>query len=170
MSNYTSQHRSKMSDPTRVTKSKVERGQVAKISYKKVDGTRGDYYVFVLQPKYKGYFHCLDLKYIQPSLMVKLAEDLMEVSSTSTKVKKLDLTKLRIDESSKGFYIGNIRNKKLQVGYRTLVEKNISSILVYNYDYGVFDVIPSRAERQRKEAVERDDIQNDENRLNLDNI
>jgi len=41
---------------------------------------------------------------------------------------------------------------------------------VYNYDYGVFDVIPSRAERQRKEAVERDDIQNDENRLNLDNI
>lgn len=177
MPDYTSNHRSKMSDPTRVTKNQLERGQVAKIRYKKVDGTQGDYYVFVLQPKFKGYFHCLDLKHIQPSLMLKLAEDLLEVSSTSSRVKKLDLTKLRIDEGSRGFYIGNIKNKKLQVGYRTLVEKNVSSIMVYNYDYGVFDKVASKAERERKAAVERDDRQNkrdqlqqEENRLNLDNI
>jgi hypothetical protein len=157
MPNFTSNHRSKMSDPTRITKNQVERGQIAKIAYKKADGTRGDYYVFILQSKYKGYFHCLDLKYIQPLLMVKLAEDLNEVASTSSRVKKLDLTKLRIDESSKGFYISEIRHKKLQVGYRTLIEKNISSIILYNYDYGVFDKIPSKAEQVRTEAVRRDD-------------
>lgn len=171
MADFTSQHRSKMSDATRITKGQIERGQVAKIRYKKADGTQGDYFVFVLQPLYKGYFHCLDLKHIPPPQMVKLAEDLNEVMSTSSKVKKLDLTKLRIDEASKAFYVGNIRNKKLQVGYRTLIQKNISSTLVYNYDYGVHDKIASKAERQRQEAVERDDENNNQdNRLNLDNI
>ena len=81
MPNFTSSHRSKMSDPTRITKNQVERGQIAKIAYKKADGTRGDY----------------------------------------------------------------------------LIEKNISSIILYNYDYGVFDKIPSKAEQARTEAVRRDD-------------
>ena len=146
-----------MSDPTRITKNQLERGQVAKIRYKKVDGTQGDYYVFVLQPKFKEYFHCLDLSYIAPLQMVKLAEDLNEIMSTSTKNKKLDLTKLQLTEGSRGFYFKNIRHKKLQEGYRTLIYKNIGSILVYNYDYGVFDKIATRAERNRAEGLRRDD-------------
>ena len=157
MPDFTSQHRSKMSDPTRITKNQLERGQVAKIRYKKVDGTQGDYYVFVLQPKFKEYFHCLDLKSIQPTLMVKLAEDLDEQLSTSSRVKKLDITKLQLTEGSRGFYFKNIRHKKLQEGYRTLIYKNIGSILVYNYDYGVFDKIATRAERNRAEGLRRDD-------------
>ena len=157
MPDYTTNHRSKMSDPTRITKNQLERGQVAKIRYKKVDGTQGDYYVFVLQPKFKEYFHCLDLSYIAPLQMVKLAEDLNEIMSTSTKNKKLDLTKLQLTEGSRGFYFKNIRHKKLQEGYRTLIYKNIGSILVYNYDYGVFDKIATRAERNRAEGLRRDD-------------
>lgn len=171
MADFTSQHRSKLTDPQKITKRQIERGQIAKIRYKKVDGTQGDYYVFVLQPLYKGYFHCLDLKHIHPSQMVKLAEDLNEMMSVSSKVKKLDLTKLRIDEASRAFYVGNIRNKKLQAGYRTLIQKNISSILVYNYNYGVHDKIASKAERRRQEAIERDgENNNQDTQLNLDNI
>ena len=52
----------------------------------------------------------------------------------------MDLTKLRIEVNSKQFYTG-IKNKKLQVGYRTLIEKNVTSVIVYNYDYGVYDLI-----------------------------
>jgi hypothetical protein len=154
---YTSQHRSKLADPVRISKSQLERGQVLKVRYRKVDTTMDDYFVFVLQPKYKGYFHCLDLKVIQPTLMVKLAEDLDESYCTGARVKKLDLTKLLITESSKGFYIGNIRHKKLQVGYRTFLEKNLMSIIAYNYDYGVFDKIATRAEKRRDEGIRRDD-------------
>ena len=171
MADFTNQHRSKMADATRITKAQIERGQVAKIRYKKADGSQGDYFVFVLQPLYKGYFHCLDLKHVPPPQMVKLAQDLKEIMSKSSKVKKLDLTKLRIDEASRAFYVGNIRNKKLQAGYRTLIQKNISSVLVYNYNYGVFDKVPSKAERQRQEVVDRDENNNNQdNRLNLDNI
>ncbi len=35
MPDYTSRHRSNMTDPTRLSKSKLERGMVAKIRYKK---------------------------------------------------------------------------------------------------------------------------------------
>jgi len=157
MPDYTTMHRNRMADATRVTKSKLERGMVAKIRYKKIDGKSRDYYVFVLQPEYKKYFHCLDLKHIAPPQMVKLAEDLNEVVSQTPKVKKLDLTKLNLDVNSKKFYLNEIRNKKLKNGYRTLIEKNISTVTVYNYDYGVFDKIPTKAEQRQEEQVTKDD-------------
>lgn len=158
MPDYTTMHRNRMADATRISKSKLERGMVAKIRYKKVDGEARDYYVFVLQPKFKTYFHCLDLKHIAPPQMVKLAEDLNEVISQTPKVKKLDLTKLNLDVNSKQFYLNEIRNKKLKNGYRTLIEKNISTVMVYNYDYGVFDKIATEAERRQRAQVEKDDM------------
>ena len=76
MTDYTSRHRSNMTDPTRVSKSKLERGMVAKIRYKKRDNTQRDMFVFILQPNFKLYFHCLDLKDCSPDKFIKLAEDL----------------------------------------------------------------------------------------------
>jgi hypothetical protein len=157
MPDYTTMHRNRMADPTRISKSKLEKGMVAKIRYRKVDGKARDYYVFVLQPKFKTYFHCLDLKDIAPPQMVKMAEDLDEVISSTSKVKKLDLTKLNLDVNSKQFYLSEIRNKKLKNGYRTLVEKNISTVMVYNYDYGIFDKVATEAERRQRAQVEKDD-------------
>ena len=157
MPDYTTMHRNRMADATRISKSKLERGMVAKIRYKKVNGDARDYYVFVLQPKFKTYFHCLDLKHIAPPQMVKMAEDLNEVISQTSKVKKLDLTKLNLDVSSKQFYLNEIRNKKLKNGYRTLIEKNISTVMVYNYDYGIFDKVPTETERRQQAQVEKDD-------------
>ena len=154
---YTTQHRSKLSDPTRISKPQLERGQVVKVRYRKADNTTGDYFVFVLQPKYHGYFHCLDLKVIAPSAMIKLAGDLGETFCSGPRVKKLDVTKLLITEGSKGFYIGNIKHKKLQVGYRTFIEPNIMSLIAYNYDYGIHDRIATKAERIRDEGKRRDD-------------
>lgn len=157
MADFTSRHRSNMKDPTKINKSKLERGMVAKIRYKKVDGTQRDYFVFVLQPDFKMKFHCLDLKHCSPQNFIKLAEDLEEVFSTTKGIKKLDLTKLRIEENSKQFYTGVIRNKKLQVGYRTLVEKNVGSVMVYNYDYGNYDKVPPATVRRQQEQVRKDD-------------
>jgi hypothetical protein len=69
----------------------------------------------------------------------------------------LDLTKLNLDVNSKQFYLSEIRNKKLKNGYRTLVEKNISTVMVYNYDYGIFDKVATEAERRQRAQVEKDD-------------
>jgi hypothetical protein len=157
MPDFTSRHRSKLTDPTRVSKTKLERGMVAKIRYKKRDNSQRDMFVFILQPKFKNYFHCLDLKDCAPDKFTKLAEDLNEVTSTTPQIKKLDLSKLRVEVNSKQFYTSKLKNKDLQNGYRTLVEKNVGQITIYNYDYGVFDKVASRSERRQQEQVRKDD-------------
>ncbi len=157
MPDFTSRHRSKLTDPTRVSKTKLERGMVAKIRYKKRDNSQRDMFVFILQPKFKNYFHCLDLKDCAPALLIKLEEDLNEVTSTTPQIKKLDLSKLRVEVNSKQFYTSKLKNKDLQNGYRTLVEKNVGQITIYNYDYGVFDKVASRSERRQQEQVRKDD-------------
>ena len=116
--------------------------------------------MFVLNPNFKQYFHCLDLKHVHPSSFFRLASDFNEVVSTTAKVRKLDLTKLNLDVNAKNFYLTEIRNNKrlkLKDGYRTLVYKNISSITVYNYDYGIFDKVDTSANRRQREQVEKDD-------------
>ena len=157
MPDFTSRHRSKLTDPTRVSKTKLERGMVAKIRYKKRDNSQRDMFVFILQPKFKNYFHCLDLKDCAPDKFTTLAEDLNEVTSTTPQIKKLDLSKLRVEVNSKQFYTSKLKNKDLQNGYRTLVEKNVGQITIYNYDYGVFDKVASRSERRQQEQVRKDD-------------
>ena len=157
MPDYTSRHRSNMTDPTRLSKSKLERGMVAKIRYKKRDSSQRDMFVFILQPNFKTYFHCLDLKDCPPDKFIKLAEDLDEVTSNTTKIRKLDLSKLTLEVNSKQFYTSKLKNKDLSNGYRTLVEKNVGQVTVYNYDFGVYDKIPPRAVRRREEQVRKDD-------------
>ena len=157
MPDYTSRHRSNMTDPTRVSNSKLERGMVAKIRYKKRDNTQRDMFVFILQPNFKNYFHCLDLKDCAPDKFIKLAEDLDEVTSNTPKIRKLDLSKLRVEVNSKQFYTAKLKNKDLQNGYRTLVEKNVGQVTVYNYDFGVYDKIAPRSTRRQQEQVRKDD-------------
>ena len=157
MPDYTTQHRNRMADPTRITKGKLEMGQVAKIRYKKVNGEARDYFVFVLNPKFRQYFHCLDLKHIHPTSFFRLASDFTEVISTTSNVKKLDLTKLNLDVNAKNFYLNEIKRNtrlKLKDGYRTLLEKNVSSITVYNYDYGIFDKVDTAASRRQEETAD----------------
>lgn len=157
MPDYTSRHRSNMTDPTRVSNSKLERGMVAKIRYKKRDNTQRDMFVFILQPNFKNYFHCLDLKDCAPDKFIKLAEDLDEITSNTPKIRKLDLSKLRVEVNSKQFYTSKLKNKDLQNGYRTLVEKNVGQVTVYNYDFGVYDKISPRSTRRQQEQVRKDD-------------
>jgi len=157
MPDFKNQHRSKMTDPTRLQKSNLERGMVAKIDYTKTNGEKGDYFVFVLQPRFKEYLHCIDLDKVSPIIFSKLAADYPEIMAESTRVRKLDLTKLRIDEASKAFYMGEIRKKKLQEGYRTLIYTNVSQIVVYNYNYGLNDKIASVAKRRQEEQVQKED-------------
>ena len=97
------------------------------------------------------------MKDCPPDKFIKLAEDLDEVTSNTTKIRKLDLSKLTLEVNSKQFYTSKLKNKDLQNGYRTLVEKNVGQVTVYNYDFGVYDKIPPRAVRRREEQVRKDD-------------
>ena len=155
-------HLRKTSDPTPISKNKLERGMVVKIKYKKDTETKL-YLVFVLQPKWpnttEGKLHGLSLDAIPLNKLNEISKEHDEVVSTSSKVKKLDLAKIEINEASKTFYTTEIKmQKQLKVGYRTFNLLDIKSIQAVNYDWGKYDKVSDRNERRLKleeEARER---------------
>ena len=164
MASYYNTHLRKTSDPTAISKSKLERGMVIKIKYKKKNETKL-YLVFVLQPKWpnstEGKLHGLSLDVISPMKLREISEVYDEVVSSSSKVRKLDLAKIQISEGSKVFYTSEIKtSKQLKSSYRTFNLLDIQSIQSVNYDWGKFDKVAARDERRRlleEEAKERRD-------------
>ena len=141
-------HYTKLTDPVLISKATVERGMVVKLAYKK-DNKLKEYLVLVLQPRWPnatdGKLHGLSLDEINLSKFKKLSESYREILSTSPRIKKLDIAKIRINESSKVFYTNEIRDDKdLRIGYRTFDLKKIKSIFAYNYNWGKFDRIPPK--------------------------
>ena len=165
MAGYYNTHLRKTSDPTPITKTKLERGMVVKIKYQKKDKSTGLYLVFVLQPKWpnttEGKLHGLSLDAIPPNKVKEISEVYDEVISKSPKVKRLDLAKIQINEASKVVYTSEIKTEKqLRAGYRTFNLLDIKSIQAVNYDWGKFDKIADRDARRKKieeEARERRD-------------
>lgn len=153
MADFYNTHLRKTTDPIVIQKTKLERGMVVKLKYKK-DSGMVNYIILVLQPKWPntndGKLHALSLNVIPPGKALELGEYYKEVISESKKVRRLDLTKLKLDTSSKLFYTTEIQNdKKFKAGYRTFDLKNIKSITAVNYDWGLYDKIASVAERKR---------------------
>lgn len=146
-------HLRKTSDPTPLAKTKMERGMVLKIKYQKRDKSTKLYLVFVLQPKWpnttEGKLHGLSLDVIPPNKLKEISEVYDEVISNSSKVKKLDLAKIQINEGSKVFYTSEIKTEKqLRAGYRTFNLLDVKSIQAVNYDWGKKDKIADRNERR----------------------
>ena len=155
MPSYYNIHLKKTTDPTPIPKTKLERGMVIQIKYKK-DNKSKPYLVFVLQPQWpntvEGKLHGLSLDVIPPNKLLKIADIYDEVLSNSKKVRKLDLAKIKIDESSKLFYTSEIKTEKqLKNGYRTFNLMDIESIQAVNYNWGKYDKIASSNERRKDE-------------------
>ena len=162
-------HLRKTSDPTPISKNKLERGMVVKIKYKKDTETKL-YLVFVLQPKWpnttEGKLHGLSLDAIPLNKLNEISKEHDEVVSTSSKVKKLDLAKIQINEASKTFYTTEIKmQKQLKAGYRTFNLMDIKSIQAVNYDWGKYDKVSDRNERRlRLEEEARERKEQEENK------
>jgi hypothetical protein len=161
MPDYYNTHLRKTSDPTLINKTKLERGMVVKMKYKKDKETKL-YIVFVLQPRWPnkvdGKLHGLSFSVISPNKVKEISEIYDEVMSSSKKVKRLDVAKIQINEASKVFYTSEIKTEKqLKAGYRTFDLKKIQSIHAVNYDWGKYDKIPSAAQRKIDEQKKLDD-------------
>ena len=161
MAGFYNTHLRRTTDPTQITKAKIEIGMVLKIKYK-LDKL---YLVFVLQPNTsEGKLHGLSLDAIPPQKVREISKIYNEVMSNTPKVKRLDVAKIQINEQSKAFYTSEIKTeKKLKAAYRTFTLENIKSMQVVNYDWGKYDKIPSAAERRQRveeEARERKEMDN----------
>lgn len=150
---FINQHLRRLSDAQPLNKMYLERGMVAKLQYEKVNGELNYYWVLVLEPRFKNYFHCLDLNYLKPQMIETLSKEFPEIISESARVKKLGLAKLEFNEASKGIYTAKIKNKLLQEGYRTFIWRNIKSAVVYNYKYKPVDMVEPKSIREANEKT-----------------
>ena len=129
------------------------------------------YLIFVLQPKWpnttEGKLHGLSLDAVSPGKLLEIAEIYNEVMSKSSKVKRLDLAKIQINEASKVFYTSEIKTEKqLKAAYRTFNLLDIKSVQAVNYDWGKYDKIPSADERRKQlEAEAREREQQEQNKV-----
>jgi len=144
---YYTEHLSKTKEPKVVATSRLERGMVVILRYKPIDEmVSKPYLLFVLQPKFpkdsKGKLHALSLDNVKPEDFMKFAKDYNEVMATSTRVRKLNIPKLKIDKSSRRFYITEIKsNPEFKGAYRVFDLKRVGITSAVNYDYGKYDNI-----------------------------
>jgi hypothetical protein len=148
--NYYNTHLTKTADPERITNTKLERGMVVKLRYKKKTGIK-NYLILVLQPNWENKLHALSFNNIAPRKVLIIAKNHQEIIAESTRVRKLELAKVRITKPSKAFYTDEIKNDtKLKDGYRTFNLDKIQSLTAVNYNWGKYDRIPPKAERKKK--------------------
>tara|TARA_R110000851_G_scaffold87087_1_gene189623 strand:- start:12 stop:458 length:447 start_codon:yes stop_codon:yes gene_type:complete len=147
MMNYYNTHLTKTADAKPITKKKLERGMVVKIRYKKAE-VYENYMVLVLQPRWEGKLHALSFNVISPQKVLIIAKNNHEILAESTRVRKLNLAKIRVKDASKLFYTSEIKSdNNLKAGYRTFNLDKIQSITVVNYNWGKYDRIPPESER-----------------------
>lgn len=176
MAGYYNTHLRRTSDPTPISKAKLERGMVIKMKYQaKKTGIPKVYLILVLQPKWPnaadGKLHGLSLDSVPPQKFLEFVEVYNEVISKGSKVKRLDLAKIQITEASKVFYTSEIKTSKpLKSAYRTFNLLDIQSIQSVNYDWGKFDLVPDRdARRKQMEEEARMRKEMEEQRKESDN-
>ena len=141
---YLTQHRQNVLQEAAITKQALTKGMIVRMRYKKLDGKSKEYWVLILQSRWKGptdknyLIHALNLDMLTTSEFFRLAEVSGIVGSRSLwRNRRLDIDKLQLDMSSKRFYNSNLKNiKALGSAYRTYLYNNVVSVRVCNYNFG----------------------------------
>ena len=127
-----------------INKTALTKGMIVRMRYKKLDGKSKEYWVLILQPRWKGptdknyLIHALNLDVLPTAELFRLAEETGVIGSRSLWTNRhLDIDKLKLDMSSRRFYNSNLKNVKiLGSAYRTYLFDNVVSVRVCDYDYG----------------------------------
>ena len=141
---YLPQHIGNVLQEAAINTNALTKGMIVRMRYKQLDGKSKEYWVLILQPKWRGpgdknyLIHALNLDALPTSELIKLAEETGVIGSKSLWVnRRLDIEKLQLDMSSRQFYNSNLKNAKLLgSAYRTYLFDNVVSIRVCDYNFG----------------------------------
>ena len=141
---YLPQHIGNVLQEAAINPNALTKGMIVRMRYKKLDGKSKEYWVLILQPRWKGQtdknylIHALNLDVLPTTELFKLAEETGVIGSRSLWAnRRLDIDKLQLDMSSRRFYNSNLKNVKiLGSAYRTYLFNNVVSVRICDYDYG----------------------------------
>ena len=140
---YVAQHMRRVLQEAPIDLTQVTKGMIVRMRYKKLDGQSKEYWIIVLQPRWKDQngknflLHGLNLDIIPMGELDRLVKDVGVISSASIlRNKRLDIDKLQLDMSSRRFYNADLKNAKiLGSAYRTYLVDNIISVRICDYEW-----------------------------------
>ena len=141
---YLPQHIGNVLQEAAINLNALTKGMIVRMRYKKLDGKSKEYWVLILQPRWKGptdknyLIHALNLDVLPTAELFRLAEETGVIGSRSLWAnRRLDIDKLQLDMSSRRFYNSNLKNAKiLGSAYRTYLFNNVVSVRICDYDFG----------------------------------
>ena len=141
---YLPQHIGNVLQEAAINKTALTKGMIVRMRYKRLDGKSKEYWVLILQPRWRGptdenyLIHALNLDALPIAEFFRLVEETGVIGSKSLwKDRRLDVEKLQLDMSSRRFYNSNLKDAKvLGSAYRTYLFKNVASVRVCDYNFG----------------------------------
>ena len=136
--NYYNQHLMKMQSRLIIPKSDLQKGMVVSNLYETIQGDKNKYMFLILNPVFQGKVHVLNLNEFSTMHFNNLAKDTGIVEIKKYKKRALDIPKLIMEESSRRFYIGKLRQDLKRFynnSYRTLFINKMGMIQLIDYDF-----------------------------------
>jgi len=142
---YLSAHRMKIEAAEAVPQDSLEKGMICLFKYKGQKSETKLYMALVLNKAYLQKMHALTLDPINLNYFDSWAEKLgLVFSPRMKKIRKLNVGKLVMEQSSQRFYTSEIKDQiryksALNFSYRTFWVKDIKSLQVINYGFSFID-------------------------------
>ena len=136
--NYYNQHLMKMQSRIIIPKGDLQKGMVVSNLYETIQGDKNKYMFLILNPVFQGKVHVLNLNEFSTIHFNNLAKDTGIVEIIKYKKRALDIPKLIMEESSRRFYIGKLRQDLKRFynnSYRTLFLNKMGMIQLIDYDF-----------------------------------
>lgn len=137
---YFNIHYGKIRESYILPKTRFEKGMLAQLTYlPKETGESKKYIVIVLNPNYKTYMHLLSLENVTYRQLNYFADMTgLKAITTIKGFKKLDISKLVMDESSYRFYNKEVKYFLDHFGvdsYRTFILSRLKQNYVLDYEF-----------------------------------
>ena len=136
--NYYNQHLMKMQSRLIIPKNDLQKGMVVSNLYETRQGDKNKYMFLILNPVFQGKVHVLNLNEFSTTHFNNLARDTGIVEIIKYKKRAIDIPKLIMEESSRRFYIGTLRQDLKRFynnSYRTLFLNKMGMIQLIDYDF-----------------------------------
>lgn len=136
--NYFQQHLLKMNSRLIIPKKDLQKGMVVSNLYHNRAGEKKNYMFLILNPLFQNMTHVLNLNEFSTMIFNNLAKDTGVVEIPKYKKRALDIPKLIMENSSRRFYMGTLRQDMKRFynnSYRTIFQNKMGLIQLIDYDF-----------------------------------
>ena len=130
--NFLSEHRAKTLKRIQIAKAQLQKGRLVSVRYTDREGKGSNKLLLILNPRFKGKVHALDLNKFSSKMLNQLARKVGLMEIIKYKARGLRIEKIVMTSSSKAFYGAHVKNK-YKDSYRQYFVEKIGALTLIDY-------------------------------------